>query len=784
MIISIVNRTETLSDEEVHTAIRAINKQIAYDFEPYWSFGAKLRLEGAVGKNPDKEKLPELRGDAIIYLWDGADVENALGYHDANNRGIPYGFIFKELCDELHEDWRVTLSHEALELLGDAQGNLLVQGPHPDDPDRQVFHWFEMCDAVQAQTYKIDGVEVANFLLPLYFTTEEQPGGRNDFLGRLKGKQALKSFGVAPGGYIGFFDPRTNQHDTHTAPDDKKALQRLAIKRKYQAGRGYLRIHGDATLPKEQEHQLALISTGVPTVSGDPIRHVVVLMLENRSFDQMLGDTTRIYPDVEGIPQTGPVYQNTSSKSGKVYAQKPNATAVVKPDPGHDLVDVLKQFGDATTSPMGGFVNSFLDVPGVSEATAGQVEQVMAYFPLGKTPKEDSLPALHALARNFLVCDHWFSSMPGPTWPNRFFAHSGTSLGHVLMPSRRHPGNMRVYNQDTIYDRLGNAKTSWRIYHDGIPQSIVLTHLLPSFVFGPHYSRIGNFAADAGGAEKDFPRYVFIEPCYSGNDENDQHPPSDVAAGDRLIADVYNAIRSNDALWKSTLLIVTYDEHGGFFDHVSPPVTIAPDANTSEYSFNRLGVRVPAILVSPWVERGVCKTPFDHTSILRYACEKWGLAPLGKRTDPASGIFQANSFASQLNQGTAREDTPGKISGPPVPKAALAAKFQPPVEGSREALLWFMANLQEGTPDAPDKTGQHLAAQKMSSRKGQALRPMTDAQLRKTAERHFEELLRNKQAEPEVEPTRPSAVTKKVAKRVARKSVKVQLKKARTQKTK
>ena len=761
MIISIVNRSKSLSDEEVHAAIRAINRQIAYDFEPYWSFGAKLRLEGSLGVKPDKDRLPELRGDAIIYLWDGVDVSDALGYHWANNRGIPYGFVFTGLCKKLKESWTATLSHEALELLGDAQGNLLVQGPHPDDPNRQIFHWFEMCDAVQAQTYTVDGIEVANFVLPLYFTIEEQEGGRNDFLGRVKGRKALKSFGVAPGGYIGFFDPKTNQQDTYTAPGDQQARQSLAIKSKYHAGRSYVRTHGDATLPREQEHQLALRTDTVPRISNDPIRHVVVLMLENRSFDQMLGDTTRIYPDVEGIPQHGPVYQNVSSRSGKAYPQTPTAAATVEPDPGHDLVDVLKQFGDESTAPMGGFVDSFIDVAGVSENNAGQVAQVMAYFPLGTAPSGDTLPALHALARNFRVCDHWFSSMPGPTWPNRFFVHSGTCLGHVLMPSRQHPGNMRVYNQDTIYDRLGNFGGSWRIYHDGIPQSIVLTHQLPYFVFGPHYSAIANFAHDASGPENDFPAYVFIEPRYSGSGENDQHPPSDVAAGDRLIADVYNAIRGNEALWKSTLLIVTYDEHGGFFDHVAPPATIAPDDNTSEYSFTRLGVRVPAILVSPWVERGVCKTPFDHTSILRYACEKWGLSPLGMRTEPAAGAFQANSLAPELTTlGTPREDTPASIAGPPVPRAR-AVSTEPPLEGSREALLWFMANLHDGTPEGADPAGRLLAAQLMSARKGQALRTLSDAQLRKAAERRYAALVKDKQAEPASSPAKRSAPPKR-----------------------
>lgn len=755
MIISVVNRSKLLSDEEIHTAIRAINRQIACDFEPYWSFGATLRLEGSLGDKPDKDKLPELRGDAIIYLWDDTDVADALGYHWANNRGIPYAFVFTKLCKQLKESWTATLSHEALELLGDAQGNLLVQGPHPEDPNRQVFHWFEMCDAVQAQTYMLDGIEVANFVLPLYFTVEEQEGGRNDFLGRVKGRKALKSFGVAPGGYIGFYDPQANQQTTYTAPGDKQARQRLAIKNKYHAGRSYVRTRGDATLPREQEHQLALHTDTVPTVANDPIRHVVVLMLENHSFDQMLGDTTRIYPDVEGIPQHGPVYRNVSSRSGKVYPQTPTASATVEPDLNHDLVDVLKQLGDKSTSPMGGFVDSFLDVAGVSEDNAGQIEQVMAYFPLGNTPSGDTLPALHALARNFRVCDHWFSSMPGPTWPNRFFVHSGTCLGHVLMPSRQQPGNMRVYDQDTIYDRLGGSGGSWRIYHDGIPQSLVLTHLLPSFVFGPHYSRMGNFARDANGPEKDFPAYVFIEPGYCGKGENDQHPPADIGAGDRLIADVYNAIRGNDALWKSTLLIVTYDEHGGFFDHVAPPATIAPDGNTGEYSFTRLGVRVPAILVSPWVERGVCKTPFDHTSILRYVCDKWGLAPLGMRTDPAAGAFQAKSLAPELmTLGTAREDTPASIAGSPVPRARVVVA-EPPVAGSREALLWFMANLHEGTPDGSEPADRQRAARVMSARKGQALRPLTDRQLSKAAERRFTALVKDKQAEPARTSTKP-----------------------------
>lgn len=214
MIISTINRSEQLLDEQILPAIRAINRQIREDFEPYWSFGASLRLEGAIGATIDKRQLAEMRGDAILYITDKADIPRALGYHEANFRGIPYGFVFMDVCKKLNESWTVTLSHEALELIADAQGNLLVQGPHPAERSRTVFHWFEMCDAVQSQTYLIDGIEVSNFVLPMYFTPNEEEGARNDFLARKIDGKTLASFGVSPGGYIGFFDPKTGKVET------------------------------------------------------------------------------------------------------------------------------------------------------------------------------------------------------------------------------------------------------------------------------------------------------------------------------------------------------------------------------------------------------------------------------------------------------------------------------------------------------------------------------------------------------------------------------------------
>lgn len=238
MIISVLNLTNgQLADAEVQRVLRAVNRQIAEDFEPYWSLGARLRLEGNSTTLPNQQSLADMRGDAIIYLWDQVNVPNALGFHDRTFSGIPFGFVFTELAQALGESWRVTLSHEALELIADPEVNLLVRGPHPDPNagGREVFHWYEMCDAVQDEPYEIDGVAVSNFVLPLYFTSGDELGGRNDFLGTVRqGGTTLQSFGINPGGYVGFYDPQLNDHDTFAvsgiAEKDARAAERLRIK--------------------------------------------------------------------------------------------------------------------------------------------------------------------------------------------------------------------------------------------------------------------------------------------------------------------------------------------------------------------------------------------------------------------------------------------------------------------------------------------------------------------------------------------------------------------------
>ena len=230
MLISVVNFTKTLKDEDVQTVLRAINAQIAHDFEPYWHIGARLRLESA-GSRLDRQAPRDLRGDAILYLWDRhADVGDATGYHFANHHGLPFGFVFVQIAKELQEPWSVTLSHEALELIADPEANTMVAGPHPGQRHSYAFYWYEVCDPVQEDTYRVLGVDVSNFVLPSYFSAQPTPGARHDFLGRLHKGKRLAAFGVNPGGYVGYYDPKTHRERSITA--DQRAEQRVKIKEK------------------------------------------------------------------------------------------------------------------------------------------------------------------------------------------------------------------------------------------------------------------------------------------------------------------------------------------------------------------------------------------------------------------------------------------------------------------------------------------------------------------------------------------------------------------------
>lgn len=382
-------------------------------------------------------------------------------------------------------------------------------------------------------------------------------------------------------------------------------------------------------------------------MTNDPIKHVLVIMLENNSFDHILGSLTQIKP-IEGVHSSSPHANNYCNKT---YTQTTTNSSVVSPDPKHDLKDALTQIEkDEKGIEMGGFVKNYAESY-KGKIQIAQFEQVMNYYGL------NDLPVLHQLATQFTICDHWFSSLPGPTWPNRLFAMSGTSLGRTTMPSGIMDLNLHFYDQTTIFDRLDEKKLTWKVYFGDIPVSMILAHQWEPQNAVRHRPLLELY--DDFKEESKVPNFVWIEPSYLPPTGNDYHPPHNVFRGEKLVANVYNALRANEELWNSSLLVVLFDEHGGFYDHVTPPPTIPPDDNHKEWIFNQLGVRVPAILVSPWVGNGVMSDVFDHTSLLRYLTDKWGLGSLGART------ANAKSFVNAISS-TYRTDTPKQLFVPSI----------------------------------------------------------------------------------------------------------------------
>jgi len=349
-----------------------------------------------------------------------------------------------------------------------------------------------------------------------------------------------------------------------------------------------------------------------------PFEHLVVLMLENRSFDHMLGFLrSPNYPvegfDPDNLPTNDPAIGNAA------VPVTPDARTVsdLNPDPAHDFLNVNVQiFGNKDATVSGPLMRGFVkDYAAVSNDPA-KAANVMKCF------SAKTLPVLSTLAQQFAVCDHWFSSVPGSTIPNRLFAHAAHSGGSLTQDAILAPLKLK-----TIFEVMDDPDNpySYRFYTGTAGGSILLTNLyLIHNQAGFHpYSE---FKSDC--AHGDLPAYTFIEPRYdddvqNGRYANSQHPDFPVDEGEGLIADVYSAIR-NSPLWQTTLLLIVYDEHGGIFDHVSPP-TLTPDpqyapvpASTNpSFQFDRLGVRVPAVFVSPLIKPGAIITQrFDHCSIV------------------------------------------------------------------------------------------------------------------------------------------------------------------------
>jgi phospholipase C len=389
----------------------------------------------------------------------------------------------------------------------------------------------------------------------------------------------------------------------------------------------------------------------------DALEHIVVLMMENRSFDHLLGGLTAANPEIDGL--TGSEW-NPDPNGNKVYvAAKAEYMGQLSPDPDHHFPGVDLQLFNGTTGAgltptMDGFVASYYQ----QRQNLSRAAAVMYYF----DPRK--VPVITGLATEFAVFNAWFSSIPGPTLCNRAFAHYGTSFGHVGM-------ELRYANQKyvSIYERMLSAgRTAKLYYYDETSSTMEVVNLLDNQ--GSIFGTFDQFKADCEAGL--LPDYCFIEPNYSDHDgstgriiANDQHPDHHVLAGEKFIAEVYNAIRNNPTLWETTVLLVVYDEHGGIFDHVPPP-NCTPDEFQADgqatgtgrpFTFDRLGVRVPAVLISPWIPQGTVVAKdriFEHASIPATVTEHF-IGPFDARSPREKS---ASTFLDLLSAPTMRADTP------------------------------------------------------------------------------------------------------------------------------
>jgi phospholipase C len=387
------------------------------------------------------------------------------------------------------------------------------------------------------------------------------------------------------------------------------------------------------------------------------LRHIVVVMMENRSFDHMLG-----YLPQEGMTEvdglTGDEFNlDADGRRIAVHAFDAEGHAVQRPgealkkglDPDHSPAGVQVQLGPGYTAdgpPNGGFVRSFIE----SRKAADRIGRELWSVPMGYYTSKD-VPVYDHLARQYCVCDRWYASIPGDTWPNRLYATAGTKADKVPgtalwshltdLPPLRRLRSMPLYDVPAFTRRL--ADDQWRWYsHDPATLRLVdgryrdlgdpmrenfaffdrhrvdwLTQRLESPIVGGR-----SFLDDAAAGT--LPQVSWIDPNFVDlsvleTNSNDDHPPSDIRAGQAFVFDVYEALLHSPA-WDDTMLIVTYDEHGGFYDHVTPPELPAGDPARPE--LHTYGLRVPALIAGPRVARQVLHAPpggqqFDHTTLLK-----------------------------------------------------------------------------------------------------------------------------------------------------------------------
>lgn len=416
------------------------------------------------------------------------------------------------------------------------------------------------------------------------------------------------------------------------------------------------------------------------------IQRFVVLMMENRSFDHLFGYLKTVDPRIAGL--TGNEFQNYANPLAPQPPPVPvtsGADFALPFDPPHEFCDVQKQLygpdptGKLCSNPRvtPALMNGFVYVGNVAAAAAkaaGQGGKVMECF------APNQVPCLQTLAREFALFNFWYSSLPGPTWPNRFFIHAATAGGLSDSPGTAGITTGFSFPNGTIYQALSAAGKDWRIYHDGLPQAAGIDSLRLAYVdpFTRNFREMAYFAQDV--QDKILPEYTFIEPRYGGflsnafADGNSMHPQDDIRKGDALIKQVYETLRQSD-YWPDTMLIITFDEHGGFFDHLPPPAAVptgddARYANAADdFHFDLYGIRVPALVVSAYTQKGTVigsdpadpATIFDHASVLATVEARFDLAPLTAR-DKA-----ANTLAVALNLDTPRSDAPLTLPDPGLP---------------------------------------------------------------------------------------------------------------------
>jgi len=399
-----------------------------------------------------------------------------------------------------------------------------------------------------------------------------------------------------------------------------------------------------------------------PPTPLSQIDTIVIVMMENRSFDHLLGYLS-LSPHnrpIDGlINQLGwpPAFVVPYNNSAYTPWHLANAYTTLPGDPPHERVNIATQLAPLTNppSPPTGFINScplsMDDVAGTNRPL------VMAYHDQGEVPTADFF------ADQYTVCDRWFAPLPAGTQANRLMALSGYSLIDT-----NHSYTL-LSRQTTVYDWLTSHGIRWRVYHENAPFIMAMDDWVVKWTASENFRLTADLARDVANEDAStFPQVIFVEPTYTSfphlGQSDDDHPSTPIAFGQGFLQRTYNAITANPVRWGKTLMIVTYDEHGGFFDHVAPLPVTTPIPPGAEYQvpMTTTGVRVPGFLISPWIQAGgVHSEPIDHTAIL---------ALLGKRFSP-DGVYSAAVTAR--GQGalsgaidTALEDSPrSDIPAPP-----------------------------------------------------------------------------------------------------------------------